>query len=60
MNKFDVKCKTCGKQESFLDIKECYMNGWNFGQNAECWECQQFSKDGTVLDAPMVELLSIE
>jgi hypothetical protein len=60
MNKFIVKCKTCGLEHSFEDMKSAYLAGWNFGSNAECFDCQKSSKEGTILDAPMVELLSFE
>jgi hypothetical protein len=41
MSEFKCRCKKCGKEESFNDLKEAYMEGWNFGFNAMCWPCQQ-------------------
>ncbi len=59
-NTFDVKCRVCGIEESFPDLKTAYLCGWQFGSNCECWNCQKAAKESNVLDAPLNELAHSE
>lgn len=53
MNEFKCSCVKCNLQQSYENLKEAYMDGWNFGRNAVCWDCQQTKADNdpvTILD----------
>lgn len=52
MNEFKCKCSRCNKEETFEDLKAAYMDGWNFGKNATCWDCQKKFKGKEDLDSP--------
>lgn len=44
MNEFKCRCGACNKTQAYPDLKAAYMDGWNIGKNALCWECQQEAK----------------
>lgn len=50
MNDFKCKCCKCNKEDSFTDLKAAYMDGWTFGKNAVCWDCQKSGKVKDDLD----------
>lgn len=44
MNEFKCKCVKCNHEQAYENLKAAYMDGWNFGKNAMCWDCQKASK----------------
>lgn len=57
MNEFKCKCVKCGVEKSYFDMKEAYMDGFNFGKNAMCWECQKSLKNTTPEFEPFNEIV---
>lgn len=61
MNEFKCKCTKCGIFQSYEDLKSAYMDGWNIGKAAVCWDCQKSAKDAVSSEnARYVEILGIE
>jgi hypothetical protein len=60
MSKFNCRCNKCGIEQSYEDLKEAYMDGWNVGRNAICYDCQSAAKESTTPDSKVIEILEIE
>jgi hypothetical protein len=48
MNDFKCKCSQCGTEKKYSSLKKAYLDGWNIGYNALCWDCQKVSKSDNV------------
>jgi hypothetical protein len=44
MNDFVCKCSKCNVSRYYLNIKKAFLDGWQFGNKALCWECQKLAK----------------
>ena len=59
MSDFKCECRICGKRETFENLRQAYMNGWNFGKTQMCYECEQKEKT-KVQSSAFVKPVSIE
>ena len=41
MSDFNCKCTVCGTEQSYVDLKAAFLDGWNIGKYASCWECSK-------------------
>jgi hypothetical protein len=58
MSDFKCKCTKCNKEQSYRDLRAAYLDGWNVGRYAVCWDCQKEPVPAT--DDKLTALLAAE